>query len=92
MKNFSRKSLIFFLTFAQNIDCGYTLESPRRGSSNEFIQSMFWSKNKENRYTRNRFFYKKVGFKCVYFSLSCSPDIILNITRKASHASTSFTE
>ena len=29
------------LTFAQNIDCGYTLEPPRRGSSNEYPQSMF---------------------------------------------------
>ena len=26
MKIFSSKSLIFFLIFAQNIDCGYTLE------------------------------------------------------------------
>ena len=25
-----------FLIFAQNIDCGYTLEPPRRGGSNEF--------------------------------------------------------
>ena len=45
MKIFSRKSLIFFLIFAQNIDCGYTLEPPRRGDSNEYPQSMFWSKN-----------------------------------------------
>ena len=40
---------------AQNIDCGYTLEPPRRGGSkggsNEYPQSMFWSKNKNNRYT-----------------------------------------
>ena len=43
--------LIFFLIFAQNIDCGYTLEPPRRGGSNEYPQSMFWSKNKKNRYT-----------------------------------------
>ena len=34
-----------FLIFAQNIDCGYTLEPPRRGGSNEYPQSMFWSKN-----------------------------------------------
>ena len=27
------------------------LELPRRGSSNEYPQSMFWSKNKKNRYT-----------------------------------------
>ena len=40
-----------FLIFAQNIDCGYTLEPPRRGGSNEYPQSMFWSKNKKNRYT-----------------------------------------
>ena len=40
-----------FLIFAQNIDCGYTLELPRRGGSNEYPQSMFLSKNKKNRYT-----------------------------------------
>ena len=27
------------------------LEPPRRGGSNEYLQSMFWSKNKKNRYT-----------------------------------------
>ena len=26
---------------AQNIDCGYPLEPPRRGGSNEYPQSMF---------------------------------------------------
>ena len=46
MKNFD-----IFLIFAQNIDCGYTLEPPRRGGSNEYPQSMFWSKTKKNRYT-----------------------------------------
>ena len=51
IENFMRKILIFFLIFAQNIDCGYTLELPRRGGSNEYPQSMFWSKNKKNRYT-----------------------------------------
>ena len=30
---------------AENIDCGYTLGPPRRGGSNEYPQSMFWSKN-----------------------------------------------
>ena len=29
-----------FLIFAQNIDCGYTLEPPRGGGSNEYPQSM----------------------------------------------------
>ena len=50
--NFQRKNFDIFLIFAQNIDCGYTLEPPRRGGSNEYPQSMFWSKNKKNRYTR----------------------------------------
>ena len=38
---------MFFLIFAQNIDCGYTLEPPRRGGSKEYPQSMFWSKYKK---------------------------------------------
>ena len=33
--------IIFFLISAQNIDCGYSLEPPHRGSSNEYPQSMF---------------------------------------------------
>ena len=36
-----------FLIFAENIDCGYTLEPPRRDGSNEYPQSMFLSKNKK---------------------------------------------
>ena len=36
-----------FLIFAQNIDCGYKLELPCRGGSNQYPQSMFWSKNKK---------------------------------------------
>ena len=32
---------IIFLISAQNIDCGYPLEPPRRGGSNEYPQSMF---------------------------------------------------
>ena len=40
MKIFNEK---YFDIFAQNIDCGYTFEPPRR--------SMFWGTNKKNRYT-----------------------------------------
>ena len=36
---------INFLISAQNIDCGYLLEPPRRGGSNEYPQSMFLSRN-----------------------------------------------
>ena len=32
---------ISFLISAQNIDCGYSLEPPRRGGSNGYPQSMF---------------------------------------------------
>ena len=53
LKKFERaeRTFVIFLIFAQNIDCGYTLEPPCRGGSNEYPQSMFWSKNKKNRYT-----------------------------------------
>ena len=50
-ENFHWKTFDIFLIFAKNIDCGYTLEPPHRGGSNEYPQSMFWSKNKKNRYT-----------------------------------------
>ena len=36
---------IIFLISAQNIDCEYLLEPPRRGSSNEYPQSVFFSRN-----------------------------------------------
>ena len=32
---------LFFLFLFQNIDCGYSLEPPRRGGSYEYSQSMF---------------------------------------------------
>ena len=34
---------IIFHISAQNIDCGYSLEPPRWGGSNEYPQSMFWA-------------------------------------------------
>ena len=37
----------FFFFFAQNLHCGYTLAPPRRGVSNEYLQCMFWIKNKK---------------------------------------------
>ena len=45
--NFQMKFFDIFLIFAQNIDCGYTLEPPQRGGSNEYPQSVFCSKNKK---------------------------------------------
>ena len=49
VENFQLKNFDIFLIFAHKIDCGYTLEPPRRGGSNEYQQSMFWSKNKKNK-------------------------------------------
>ena len=39
-----KKNSDIFHIFAQNIDCGYSLEPPRRGGSNEYPQFMFFSK------------------------------------------------
>ena len=39
--NFSDKNSNIFHISAQNIDCGYSLEPPRRGGSYEYPQSMF---------------------------------------------------
>ena len=48
--NFHLKIFDYFLIFAQNIDCGYMLEPPQSGSSNEYPQSIFSSKNKKIMY------------------------------------------
>ena len=47
---------IIFLISAQNIDCGYSLEPPRRGASNEYPQSMCLSRSMKN----IRIFYLKI--------------------------------
>ena len=39
IENFIRKNFDIFLIFAQNIDCGYSLEP--QGGSNVYPQSMF---------------------------------------------------
>ena len=43
----SDKNVDIFHISAQNIDCGNSLEPPRRGGSNEYPQSMFLSRNKK---------------------------------------------
>ena len=66
-ENFQIKILIFFHISAQNIDCVYSLEPPRRGGSNEYPQSMFLNRNKINNVypCKPQFYYIKVGFKGV---------------------------
>ena len=65
-KNSDKNSDIFHIS-AQNIDCGYSLEPPRWGGSNEYPQSMFLSRNKKNNVypCKPQFYYIKVGFKGV---------------------------
>ena len=47
---------LFFLILLKNIDCVYSLEPPRRGGSNEYLQSMFWAEIWKN----IRIFYLKI--------------------------------
>ena len=63
---FSDKNSDIFHISAQ-IDCGSSLEPPRRGGSNEYPQSMFWNRSKKNNVypCKPQFYYIKVGFKGV---------------------------
>ena len=74
IENFTTKNWKFldknsdiFPISVQNIDCGYSLEPPRRGGSNEYPQSMFLSRNKKNNIypCKPQFSFIKVGFKGV---------------------------
>ena len=67
LKTFRYKNSDIFHISAQNIDCGYSLEPPRRGGSNEYSQSMYLSRDKENNVypCKPQFIYVKVGFKGV---------------------------
>ena len=62
-----KKTSDSFQISAQNIDCGYSLEPPRRGGSNEYPQSMFMNRNKKNYvyHCTSQFYYIKVRFKGV---------------------------
>ena len=66
-ENFQMKNSGSFHISAQNVDCGYSLEPPRRGGSNQYLQSMFFSRNlKINVYPcKPQFYYIKVGFEGV---------------------------
>ena len=64
---FSDKKSDNFHIPAQNIDCGYSLELPCRGSSNENPQSILLSRNQKNNVypCKPQFYYIEVGFKGV---------------------------
>ena len=59
------KNSDIFHTSAQNINCGYSLELPQRGGSNEYHNLCFLNRNvKNNAYPcKPQFYYIKVGFK-----------------------------
>ena len=67
MAIFQIKNSDIFHISAWNIDCGYSLEPPHRGSSNEYPQSMFLSRNNKNNVypCKPQFYYTKEGFKGV---------------------------
>ena len=60
-------------TITQNIDCGYSLEPPWRGGSNEYPQSVFLNRHKKNNVypIKPPFYYIKVGFKGVKIIKVC---------------------
>ena len=65
-ENFQIKSSDIFHISAQNIDFGYLLKLPQWGSSNEYLQSMFFSKIRKIMFTlQPQFCYLKVEFKGV---------------------------
>ena len=54
---------LFFLFLLNNIDCGYSLEPPRRGGSNEYPQSMFEQKcEKQQSFLSENFQFLEVKF------------------------------
>ena len=71
-ENFQIKILIFFIFLLKNIDCGYSLE----GGSNEYPQSMFLSRNKNNNLypCKSQFYYIKVEFKGFSITWACFRD------------------
>ena len=69
---------IIFLISAQNIDCGYSLEPPPRGGSNECPQSTFLSRNMTN----IRIFYLKIfHFLMIKFSVYLNRHVFVITTK-----------
>ena len=66
-ENLQIKNSNIFHISAENTDCGYSLEPPWWGGSNEYPYSMFLSRNKKNNVfpCKPQFYCIKVGFKGV---------------------------
>ena len=65
--NFSDKNSDIFKISAQNKDCRYPLEPPRRGGLTSTHNLCFWAEIRKIIYTpvNPQFYYVKVGFKGV---------------------------
>ena len=80
---FSDKNSNIFHISAQNIDCRYSLEQPRRGY-NEYLQTMFLSRNKKNNIKNISFFFffeniSVFGCKIFYiFEKACFRNVKVN--------------
>ena len=63
--NFSDKNSDIFHISVQNINCGYSLEPPRQGGTNDYSQPMFLNRNmKNNVYSyKSQFYYIKWGLR-----------------------------
>ena len=73
--NFQMKFFDIFLIFAQNIDCGYTLEPPQRAVLTSTHNLCFGAKlEKYVNPSKPHFFYIKVGCKGVFITRTCYPD------------------
>ena len=84
-ENFQIKTFDIFLISVQNIVCGCSLEPPLRGGSNEYPQSMFFSRNRKNNVypCKPQFYYIKVRFKGVKVIKVCFRHVRLGTVRKS---------
>ena len=85
---------IIFLFPLKNIDCGYSLEPPRRGGSNEYPQSMFRAEIwKISEFLSENFHFLVVKFSiylnwhvfvmfCACFGIVCSSFHLLVVSRE----------
>ena len=66
---------IIFLISAQNIECGYPLEPPHRGGSNEYPQSIFWAEIRK----KSKFLSENFQFLVVKFSVYLNRHVFVMI-------------
>ena len=74
--HFQMKFFNIFLIFAQNIDCGYTLEPPHEAVLTSSHNLCFGAKIRKKVYPcKPQFYYIKVGSKGVFVTRTCFRDV-----------------